>query len=98
MNEVEGADYLARSAPVAIGSEKLGIDFSLGTWTDLFLYYLSAEDIDAFQRNGRWQQDYYYAKSSATGESDAVPGLLGTFRRDHSCVSVPNWLTAGHCR
>ena len=80
------ADSLAGSAPVAVGSEKFGIDFSLGTWTDLFLYYLCAEDIEVFQRNGSWQQVYYYAKPSAAGESDAVPGLLGTFRRDHSHV------------
>ena len=86
MNDVEEADYLARSAPVAIGSEKFGIDFSLGTWTDFYLYYLSAEDIDAFKRSGSWQQEYYYAKPSAAEASDTVPGLLGTCRIDQSHI------------
>ena len=31
MNDVEEADYLARSAPVAIGLENFSIDFSLGS-------------------------------------------------------------------
>jgi hypothetical protein len=86
ISEKEEADYLTRSAPVAIGSEKVGIDFSVGTRTDLFLYYLSVDDINHFQRNGSWEQKYYCTKSSLAGESDTVPGLLGTFRRDHSYV------------
>ena len=51
MNNVEEADYLVRSAPIAIGSENFSIDFSLGSWTNFYLYYLSAEDIDAFKRS-----------------------------------------------
>ena len=86
MDEVEEADLLARSAPVAIGSEKLGIDFSIGSCTELFLYYLSAEDIDQFQRDGSWAHEYYYAKSNATGEFGVLPALLGTFRRDRSYI------------
>ena len=83
---MQEADYLARSAPVAIGSEKLGIDFSIGSCTDLFLYYLSAEDIYRFRRDGSWEQEYYYAESNAAGELYVLPALLGTFRRDRSHV------------
>ena len=71
---------------MAIGSEKLGIDFSIGSCTELFLYYLSAKDIDQFQRDGSWEHEYYYAKSNATGELGDLPALLGTFRRDCSYI------------
>ena len=71
---------------MAIGSEKLGIDFSIGSCTDLFLDYLSAEDIYRFRRDGSWEQEYYYAKSNATRELDVLPVLLGTFRRVRSHI------------
>ena len=71
---------------MAIGSENFGIDFSIGTCTDLFLYYLSSEDVYQFQRDGSWEQEYYYAKSNAAGESYLLPALLGTFRRDRSHI------------
>ena len=83
---MQEADYLTRSAPVAIGSEKLGLDFSIGSCTDLFLYYLSAEDIHRFQRDGTWEQQYYYTKLDATGELDVLPVLLGKVRRDRSHI------------
>ena len=87
---MQEADYLARSAPVAIGSEKLGLDFSIGSCTELFLYYLSAEDIHRFQRDGTWEQRYYYTKSDALGELDVLPVLLGKFRRSRSHIIGAN--------